>query len=165
MPIPIKPSGGDDSKSYVDYSFLSNFSLPTPDQTATTSSRKMVTASDNDASNLYKLWQRGTCGEEKESFDLQRSLDSAQLTAREITRLKTMGFVKGNAEKLEVTARGKRLICTISLSEPNKFELKSQRKPYSEILASMDRSKKGGLRTAQYNDSTSNNLDLRDINK
>ena len=159
----IKPISDNDNRNYVDYSFLNDLNLDVPSTTA--SSRKMVVASNSDASNLYKLWQKGTCGEQNEEFNVQRSIKSAKISARDISRLKTMGFVSGNGENVTVTAKGKRLICTISLSEPNRFELKSERKPYSEILASMDRKKKGGLRTAQYNDDTSNNLDLRDTNK
>ena len=61
---------------------------------------------------------------------------------------------------LEITKRGKTIITTMALGEPNKFETSKQQKSYTEILASMDKRGKKGYRTPKY--AASNSLNLRE---
>jgi hypothetical protein len=160
MPLPIKPINDkpEDKSVHMDYSFLSHMNFEVSEETKT-ASKKFVQASNKDASSLYKLWQDGV-RDGSEDFDIQKTIESANLTSREISRLKALGFVKGDMEHVSFTDRGKRLLVTMTLSEPNRFQLKSERKPYSEILASINkkRTKTGGRIT--YADDNSNHLDL-----
>jgi len=163
MPTPIKPNSSDNgSNLYMDYSFLANLGLESS-FTPTPAPKNVVTASNKDAHALYALWERGFQSNGK--FDIAKTIDASTLTSREITRLKTMGLVTGNSDKVQITERGKKVLVTMTLSEPNNFQLKAEKKPYNEILASMDRKKKGGLRCAKYAANNSNCLNLRKTGK
>ncbi len=69
------------------------------------------------------------------------------------------------SNKAKITERGRKVLVTMTLSEPNNFQLKAQKKPYNEILAGMDRKKKGGLRTAKFATNNNNCLNLKKDNK
>ena len=163
MPIPIKPSNSsNESNMYVDYSFLGNLGLESS-FTPTPSPKNVVTASNKDADALYKLWESGVNTETGE-FDLEQTKTSANLSDREVTRLKTMGLITANSNKAKITERGRKVLVTMTLNEPNNFQLKAQKKPYNEILAGMDRKKKGGLRCAKFATNNNNCLNLKKSN-
>ena len=163
MPIPIKPSNSSESNMFVDYSFLGNLGLESG-FTPTPAPKNVVTASNKDADALYKLWESGintTTGE----FDIEKTAANAQLSSREMTRLKTMGLITASSDKAQITERGRKVLVTMTLNEPNNFQLKAQKKPYNEILAGMDRKKKGGLRCAKFASDNTNHLNLKDLGK
>jgi hypothetical protein len=170
MPVPIipindmsgsKPVSGVESSNYtMDYSFLADLDFATYSPT----SKKFVTATNKDASALYDLWEKGKhVAGEKYNLEKDASTKSTGLSTREISRLKAMGFIKDDSGKISFTDKGKKLIVTMTLSEPNRFEQKAERKPYNEILAGMNsRTKKTGgkIKMADHNE---NCLDLRKI--
>lgn len=150
MPVPIKPILDLDRKTleenyHVDYSFLT--ALPTP--------KKVVTASNNDATLLFDLWTKA----EKVGEDLFK-LDEKEFDNKDILRLKSRGFLAGNTKEVKFTKKAKMIVTTMALAEPNKFQKRQQRKPYNEILASMDKRGKKGYRIPKFASSTSNNLRL-----
>jgi hypothetical protein len=168
MPTPINPVnfGGGDTQPFksnpsytVDYSMLANQFEDA--YTKPGASKKVVTASNRDASLLYELWSKAEKSDE-ESF----KVESLELNSRDIMRLKSMGFVTGNTNEVKLTDKGKKIITTISLAEPNRFQLTSQKKSYNEILASMDKRGKPGYRAAQattnpkFASNNSNNIRL-----
>lgn len=163
MPIPIKPSNSSESNMFVDYSFLGNMGLESS-FTPTPAPKNVVTASNKDATALYKLWESGVNMNTGE-FDIEQTQAAANLSSREITRLKTMGLITAFSNKAKITERGRKVLVTMTLSEPNNFQLKAQKKPYNEILAGMDRKKKGGLRTAKFATNNNNCLNLKKDNK
>jgi len=161
MPIPINLNNSNsDGNHYVDYSFLENLGLESSFTPAPAAPKNVVTASNQDAASLYKLWERSDNSLAGE-FDLNKIKESTDLSARDITRLKTMGFISESSNKVKITERSRKVLVTMTLSEPNNFQLKAQKKPYNEILAGMDRKKKGGLRCASYATNNNNCLDLR----
>jgi len=156
MPIPIKhyKDYEDDKTSFIDYSVLLNYGVP--------ENSKKVIASDNDASVLFKIWSKGKCKHNKVSMK-----DISEVSSQDIMRLKTRGFITGDTKEIEFTRKGKIVITTMSLGEPNAFEKKRQPKTYTEILASMNKRGKKGYRMASNDldrfSNSSNSLDLRDI--
>jgi hypothetical protein len=138
MPVPIRPLP--DNKSNfggIDFSIL--FQQPQ-------SNKKTVTASNKDASLLYELWFTG----EKVDNDSIKINADVNISSRDIIRLKTMGFLTGGTDQVKFTKKGKRIITTMALSEESCFHKKRQQKPYTEILASMNKKGKKGFRTASY---------------
>jgi hypothetical protein len=167
MPVPIRPLNdssvpkpvSESSNHFMDYSFLADVEFATYSPT----SKKFVTATNKDAAALYDLWEKGTHVEgERYKLEKDASTETTGLSSREIARLKTMGFIQEEGSRLSFTEKGKKLIVTMTLSEPNKFELQAERKPYNEILAKMEgkQRKTGGIKLAAHNE---NCLDLRNI--
>jgi len=138
----------------IDYSFL--FNQP--------SAKMKVTASDKDAQLLFDLWSHG---EKCKKVDTVKIDPSWNIASRDITRLKTLGFIRGNNNEIQFTRKGKYIITTMSLAEQSAFEKIKKNKSYTEILASMDKRGKKGYRTAscnpKFNINTSNILNLRNI--
>lgn len=149
MPIPIKPINdkGDVKNLFIDYSFL----LQQPIK------RKMVTASDKDASLLFELWSKG---DRQESFDIVKVNSSIKINLQDLMRLKSMGFVIGYGDKIKFTKKGKLVITTMSLGEGSNFEKEKQEKKYTEILAEMSKRGKKGYRIPKFAVNNSNNLKL-----
>ena len=149
MPVPIKfmPEKSKDYNYKVDYSFLANV-IPEP------SKDKKVLASNNDASLLFKIWHTS-----QKNDDDSYSLDSS-INSKDVLRLKTQGFLTGTSEKVKFTRRGKLVVTTMALGEPNKFGKEKKEKPYTEILASMDKRGKKGYRIPKFSSNTSNNIRL-----
>jgi len=137
MPVPIKfvPDGRSDNKTNIDYSFLFTNVTPT---------KKLVTASDKDASLLFELWDKG----EKVEEDTIKIVDISTITSKDIMRLKTMGFLVGDMNTVKFTRKGKMVITTMALGEPNQFSKQRAKKSYTEILASMNKKGKKGFRIA-----------------
>jgi len=154
MPIPIKPiNESQENNMYLDYSFLANQVVK--------NEKKVVTASNNDADLLMKIWLDAK--NENNKYKISSDLG---LTSRDIMRLKTYGLVKGSSnEEVEITERGKRVITVMALGEGNKFEKGKSDKNYLEILASMDKRGKDGYRLPKFCSNNSNNIDLRDATK
>ena len=155
MPIPIHYIADRDvpKKMTIDYSFL--FTQPP--------SKMKVTASDKDAQLLFDLWSKG----EKSAHDSIK-INSNLIASRDLIRLKTMGFISGGKDEVQFTRKGKHIITTMSLAEPNAFEKVKSNKSYTEILASMDKRGKKGYRIAEskvpkFNINTGNNLNLKNI--
>lgn len=150
MPVPDRSR---DDKARPDYSFLMDL-VPG----STLPKKKLVQASNQDASLLFKIWASG----EKSSEDTVK-ISSLDISSREIMRLKTMGFLTGGTDEVTFTRKGKVVITTMVLGETNKFEKSKQEKSYTEILASMSKRGKKGFRTAQYAPCSSNCLNLRNF--
>jgi len=135
MPVPIKllvDNKNDKTKGFletIDLSILNNYGSPLyPEKKKST----LVSASNDDASVLYDLWKS-----KEDNFASTEGFDKI-----DITRLKSKGFIQGGADKVEFTKKGRIVITTIVLSEPNQFSSKKQEKPYNEILANMKKKKK-----------------------
>ena len=148
--MPIRPISKEENNN-INYDFLNKLDMGqclNPDGAL---NKKYVTASNKDATLLYELWQKGTSADNnRRVFDLEKSKQSAKLSAMDITKLKTLGFISGNGDKVAFTEKGKKVLITMTLSEPNKFALRAQAKPYNEILASLNsRKKKTGTKTAE----------------
>lgn len=155
MPVPIMrfPDNKKDNTNTIDYSFLIDNPVP---------QRKTVVASNQDASLLFKLWENGE--KVKDSIKINKSPD---VTAKDILRLKTLGFLVGDINSVQFTRKGKMVITTMSLGEQSQFDKKRQNKSYTEILASMDKRGKKGYRIAtkepkepKFATNNSNRLDL-----
>jgi hypothetical protein len=142
MPIPIKPI---EDNNHIDYSFLLNSYVP--------STSKKVFASDNDASLLFKMWA-------KNDQDKIKVSELKDVNARDISRLKTMGFIVADNDEIKLTKKGRIIITTMALGEVNQFEKKKQEKKYTEILASMDKRGKKGYRIPKYATNNDNNIRL-----
>jgi len=146
MPAPIKAIK--DDHPVIDYSFLFNHqSLPKND--------KKVYASNKDAELLFNIWTKGE-RQDEDTYKISGGFDK-----QDIIRLKTNGFVTGSQDVIKLTRKGKIVITTMALAEPNKFETTRQRKNYSEILASMDKRNKPGYRIPKFAANNSNLLNLR----
>ena len=148
MPVPIRSIK--DNNPAMDFSFLFNYQPPTKNE-------KNVYASNKDAELLFNIWTSG----ERQDEDTYKI--SSEFTSQDIMRLKTNGFVTGGNDTVKLTRKGKIVITTMALAEPNKFEKVRQRKNYSEILASMDKRNKPGYRIPKYAANNSNILNLRRI--
>lgn len=156
MPIPIKLNNDKvlDKNDFVDYSILATY--------VESSDKKTIVASNKDAELLFNIWLKCEKDEMNNTYKLANNIDN-----KDVLRLKTNGFISGGIDKISFTRKGQMVITTMALSEPNKFEVKKQRKPYNEILANMNKRGKTGYRIASdarfFNTNTSNNLDLRQI--
>jgi len=135
MPVPIKPIKDKEENNYMDYSFLASIVLKEQ------SNKKVITASDSDAKLLYEIW----CNSEKKG---ENTYKISSANSNDIVRLKTKGFLSGDINSINFTKKGKTVITTMALAEPNKFEKKRQEKSYTEILASMNKRGKKGYRSA-----------------
>jgi len=146
MPIPImpnhmpvntdrSPSGASPAQyQQIDVGMLSSF-MPTPAQ-----DNKKV--SSNDAGLLFRFWKNAD-EQDNESFTVPKCFSNS-----DVLRLKTLGFLSGDLEIVKLTSRGREVIKNIVLNEENAFESIRVHKPYTEILAEMDRARKSGIRTA-----------------
>jgi hypothetical protein len=157
MPVPIKPisdEGYSGNISNMDYSFLITDNITPP--------QKKIVASDKDADLLFKIWEIG-----KSQGDNTICLGAdSDISQTDLLRLKSKGFLVGDSEKIKLTKRGRVVITTMALGEPNKFEVARRPKKYTEILASMDKRGKRGYRMASENPemliNSSNSLNLKD---
>jgi len=154
MPVPIKgnvPYNCQKSTT-IDYSFLFNDAPQ----------RKTVIAGNKDASLLFELWQNG-----EKVNDAIKINQSKNVTAQDISRLKSLGFLEGDINAVKFTRKGKMVVTTMSLGEKNQFENNKQQKSYTEILASMSKKNKKGFRIAssdpKFATDNSNHLDLTKI--
>jgi len=154
MPIPIKYIEDSNKKEFtVDYSFLTDWIGTTekPKQP----NKKVVVASDKDASLLFQIWSKST-RKDAETY----SIDSSVISNRELIRLKTRGFVVGDIKEIKFTRKGKAVIGIMALNEPSTFEKIRQEKSYNEILANMSKAGKPGYRIPKFAANNSNNLRL-----
>lgn len=157
MPVPIMrvPDSQKNTNTSIDYSFLMNTPIP---------QKKTVVASNADASLLFELWKDG-----EQIDDTIKINPSPNITARDILRLKTLGFLVGDLKAIKFTRKGKMVITTMALGETSQFESKKEKKSYTEILANMSKRGKKGFRMAssepKYSVNTSNCLDLTKIFK
>jgi len=159
MPIPIRINnnnsgsdmGANESNIMIDFSVLMS-DIPQE------AKMQKVAASNKDAKLLFEIWSE--C--EKENRDTFK-IASTGINSRDLIRLKTLGFIHGNLETVTFTTKGKTVVCTMALGEPNKFEQARQDKSYSEILASMDKRNKPGYRTPKYASTTETPVDATPI--
>lgn len=152
MPVPIKPIEDRERRDYkqtIDYSFLATLT-PQPAKTS-----KTVVASNKDASLLYELWSMAEKGNKEGTYKIDSSINS-----KDIMRLKTRGFLTGNSEEVKFTKKGRMIVTTMALSEPNNFAKEKKQKKYTEILAYNDKRGKKGYRLPKYATDNSNNLRL-----
>ena len=155
MPVPIMrvPDKQQDKKTTIDYSFLLNTPV-TP--------KKTVVASNKDAALLFELWANG-----EKIEDTIKINPTPNITAKDILRLKTLGFLVGDVTAVRFTRKGKLVITTMALGEKSEFEKNREPKSYTEILASMNKRGKKGFRTAssdpKFAVNNSNNLNLNKI--
>ena len=155
MPVPIMrvPDKQKDYNTSIDYSFLLNNPVP---------QKKTVVASNQDASMLFELWENG-----EKVDDTIKINPSPNVTAKDILRLKTLGFLVGDLSAVKFTRKGKIVITTMALGEKSQFEKNREPKKYTEILASMNKRGKKGFRTAsdqsKFSIDNSNKLNLNKL--
>jgi hypothetical protein len=149
MPVPIMPvkKSNEPKSTGLDYSILLNYQPP---------KSKTVVASNKDASLLFDLWSKS----EKNNDDIIK-VDYKVMSSQDILRLKSLGFIQGDTEKVKFTKKGKILITTMTLAEESQFDKKRQNKSYTEILASMSLKNKSGYRIPKFASDNNNHLDLR----
>jgi len=99
--------------------------------------------SDSDAGLFFKFWKETGVGDNE-----VLQIDGNTWSDSDILRLKALGFIAGGTESAHYTSRGKEIIRNMVLSEQNSFSDQRVEKPYSEILAEMDKRKKQGIRLA-----------------
>jgi len=151
MPVPIRLNmdKGRENTS-IDYSFLLNSIEPEK------KNKKIVTASNSDATLLFDIWSKS----EKINEDTFK-VDVSVVASKDILRLKTRGFLTGGLNEVHFTPKGKTIITTMVLGETNRFEKGADKqKSYTEILASMDKRGKKGYRIPKYAANNSNRLRL-----
>jgi len=118
----------------IDIGMLSNL-MPAP-------AKDNKKVSSNDASLLFRFWKNADEGE-PDSYEVPKCFSNS-----DVLRLKSMGFLAGDTDVVKLTSRGKEVIKNIVLNEENAYESTRVHKPYTEILAEMDRSRKAGIKTA-----------------
>jgi len=145
MPVPINPAGRsvyDKRDSVIDISFLATY-LPEIEKE---SSKEIITASDNDAGVLMKIWLKADqIG--KDTFKITPELE---ITSSDVMRLKTKGLLTGKIDEVKMTPKGKVVVSTMALAENNKFLGEKKQKSYSDILASNDKRGKTGYRIPKF---------------
>jgi len=150
MPVPIRPVKDIERGNIgIDYSIL--FHTPV---------NKTVIASNQDASLLFEIWEKGEKGSKPDAVKVS---PETKITSEDISRLKGMGLILGDSKEIQFTKKGKMVITTMSLGEGSKFEKVKQKKSYTEILASMNKRNKKGYRIPKFAANTANNLDIRGI--
>jgi len=98
--------------------------------------------SSSDAGLLFRFWKNADEGE-LDSYTVPKCFSNG-----DVLRLKTMGFLAGDTDVVKLTSRGKEVIKNIVLNEENAYESTRVHKPYTEILAEMDKARKAGIKTA-----------------
>jgi len=119
--------------------------------------KKTVTASNRDAKLLMDIWLKAN----KVTEDTYK-LGQIETTSRDIMRLKTLGFITGGTDEVKFTEKGKTVIKTMALGEPNQFDKNKRDKSYTEILAGMKPDGKKGFRDPRF---ASNNNVILDLTK
>ena len=145
MPIPISLINDNYSSRSFDLSCLinSNSLLDAVfDKKDTKENKKVVVASDTDASILMDIWKVGTKTGE------YRYRNSSNISENDFTILKQKGFIEGNRDNFSITWRGQRIIKHMTLAENNAFLKTKKQKKYTEIMASSVATKKTGYKLA-----------------
>lgn len=147
MPIPIMLNKNPDGNSVqpIDYSFLMQ-SLNTPNRS--------VTAGNAEASMIYKMWEVGG-NKNRNSIKITSDMGISDV---DIQKLKDRGFIAGSKDDMKLTSRGRSVIVTMILAEPNRFSEASKKKSYTEILASTNA--KGKIRMPKFASNQDNNIRL-----
>jgi len=157
MPVPIRPLIDQRGEQGQQGSLLSNIDFSTLlDFDLSPKKSKEVYASNKDAAILFQLWAES----EKPQNGIVKVQYSNNITKSDVIRLKTQGFITGGVEEVAFTKKGRKVITTMALGETNKFEGQRQEKPYSEILASMNKRNKPGYRIPKFATNNSNNIRL-----
>ena len=147
MPVPINPAGrfvdhNEKRESGLDVSFLASI-LPEMEKEA---ANGIVTASDNDAGVLMKIWLKA----DKLGKDTFKITPNLEISSGDVMRLKTRGLLTGKVDEVRMTPRAKTIVSTMALSESNMFLNEKKQKSYSEILASNDKRNKTGYRIPKF---------------
>lgn len=143
MPVPIQKIHENVDKTagegnfYIDYSLLLN-NLPRE-------SKKIVTASDEDAELLIRLWSSA----DQVSEDIYK-VKNSKVSQDDILRLKAHGFLTGSSEEVKFTGKAKTVITTMALGENNALQKNVKKKPYTEIMAAMSLKGKKGYRIPKF---------------
>lgn len=151
MPTPIQPSGTNGSN----VSFLPTLSPDVITSLEALSSR--ITGSsvgDLEADMLIDLWTKG------KRISSHRYEIPNGYSDRNISKLKTSGLIVVQGRNVEFTSKASNVIKTMVLSEQNSFFLKSQKKPYSMILAES----KKPVRTSNLTHTAQTNTSANDLN-
>jgi len=139
MPIPIQRVEDKHGGNFLaDFSVLLN-DLPKD------SRKRIVKASDEDATLLLKLWSTS----DKISENVY-NIKGSKFSQDDILRLKAHGFLTGGSEEVKFTSKAKVILTTMVLGESNNFQKSVKKKSYTEILASMDHRGKSGYRAPKY---------------
>lgn len=160
MPMPIRPVGDENRNNKqaelsFDYSVLLS-ALPKTEQ----SNKKIVIASDGDASMLLELW---ACSQ-KTATDTFKLDKETKITSSDLIKLKSHGLITGGSEEVKLTGKGKAVITTMVLGESNNFLKDKKQKSYTEILASMNKRGKTGYRIPTMG-TNAHLLDISNIGK
>ena len=92
-------------------------------------------ATDDDASLLLDLFNRGTIVSEAESVEDKKYAVPGDFPSDKLLRLKAASLVSGDAKVVRFTPKAVRVIKTLVLAEQNAYAGRSVSKPYSVILA------------------------------
>jgi predicted DNA-binding WGR domain protein len=151
MPTPIRlindfdRNSGPEEKKHLemDMGFLEQALERLPQKKA----EKYAYASDGDAALLFDLWKRSDIVHDAENaYDKHYSVPSG-FSNDDILRLKSASLIAGEGT-IRFLPRAVSVIKTMVLSEDNEFGKKSEKKPYSLILAEMKSKFSGGPRLA-----------------
>lgn len=147
MPLPIQKIYDSSDKTAGD-KFLIDYSLLL--HTVPQDSKRIVTASDEDADILIRLWSSA----DKVTDDVYR-VKNSKISQDDILRLKSHGFLTGSTDEVKFTGKAKAVITTMALGESNALQKNVKKKHYTEIIASMSLKGKTGYRVpkiaANYN--------------
>lgn len=158
MPVPIKLINNNnfsdeknEDRNVMDVSFLAN----SINNLQKTSSYYYV--SDKDAEVIMDIWLNSS----KKDDDTYSLSKTSNITNNDVLRLKSRGLLTGGAKEVKFTEKAKKVICTMTLGESNKFLSTRKNKSYTEILASMNKKDKSGYRIPKFS-SYSHLLNIKD---
>lgn len=133
---------------------LNDFSFLVPALPKESKKSQMKLANNKDAEIIMNIWLNAKkCDETGYKID-----NDTNINRRDIIRLKSKGFISEEGDTISFTERGQTVIAVMALGETNKISGDSRQKEYTEILASMQRTKKNGCKTPKYAINQSNNL-------
>jgi len=151
MPVPIRlvddRDRGDTSPNQGYFEMNLDMLSSTIGSIPTKTAEKFVYASDEDASLLFDLWQKSAIVRDSEGVGDKRYAVPAGFSNDDILRLKASNFIAGD-DTIRFLPRAVSVIKTMVLSEDNDFGKRSERKPYSVILAEIKGAASGGPRLA-----------------
>jgi len=153
MPIPINPvnTSYDNAQTNLFHSEFTDLS--------TGGGRQIKEANNRDASILMDIWLKAA--RDDNAFVVNDDMAGN----RDLARLKAKGFISADfgSQKVSFTERGKSIIAVIALGENNKMIKNQKPKPYTEIMASMNKRGKKGYRIPRYASDNTNNLNLKNL--
>jgi len=143
MPVPIQRIHENTDKTSSDSNFFIDYSLLVHDMPK--ESKRVVTASDEDAELLVRFWTTA----DKVSEEVYK-VTSSKVSNDDILRLKAHGFLTGSSEEVKFTGKGKAVITTMALGENNAFTKEQKKRSYAQVVANMSLKGKKGYRIPKF---------------